>query len=102
MNLIIRKWEIDDASVMSELANNSKISDFMTNSFPSPFSYNDAVNIIKNANDDLKKSYFAIIVDDRIIGSIGYTIQSDIYRLNAEIGYWIGEPFWGKLMRLML
>jgi RimJ/RimL family protein N-acetyltransferase len=22
--------------------------------------------------------------------------QADVYRLTAEIGYWIGEPFWNK------
>lgn len=22
--------------------------------------------------------------------------QHDVYRINAEIGYWIGEPYWGK------
>ena len=20
--------------------------------------------------------------------------QSDVYRINAEVGYWIGEPYW--------
>ena len=23
-------------------------------------------------------------------------IQKDVYQKSAEIGYWIGEPFWGK------
>ena len=22
-------------------------------------------------------------------------LQTDVYRLSAEIGYWIGEPYWG-------
>ncbi|PLX05945.1 MAG: N-acetyltransferase [Marinilabiliales bacterium] len=96
MNLQLREWKVEDAKEMSELANSRKISDFMSDSFPAPFSYNDAVNIINNASNDLKKSYFAIIVDDKIVGSIGYTIQSDIHKLNAEIGYWIGELFWGN------
>ena len=27
---------------------------------------------------------------------IGLTIQKDVYKKSAEIGYWIGEPFWGN------
>ena len=26
---------------------------------------------------------------------IGLIVQKDVYRKSAEIGYWIGEPFWG-------
>jgi [ribosomal protein S5]-alanine N-acetyltransferase len=31
-----------------------------------------------------------------LAGEIGITIQEDIHRLCAEIGYFIAEPFWGK------
>jgi RimJ/RimL family protein N-acetyltransferase len=27
---------------------------------------------------------------------IGLHPQKDVYRLSAELGYWIGEPFWGN------
>lgn len=30
------------------------------------------------------------------VGNIGFTIKDDIYRFNAEIGYWLGEDFWGR------
>ena len=36
----------------------------------------------------------AITVDDGVVGGIGIVQQSDIYQLNAEIGYWLGEPYW--------
>ncbi|MFY9228802.1 MAG: GNAT family protein, partial [Bacteroidales bacterium] len=26
---------------------------------------------------------------------IGLVRQTDVYKLSAEIGYWIGEPYWG-------
>ena len=35
-------------------------------------------------------------MEGEIIGSIGLVLQSDVYKLTAEIGYWIGEPYWGK------
>ena len=31
-----------------------------------------------------------------MIGAIGIILGSDIQRLTAEIGYWLGENYWGK------
>jgi len=33
--------------------------------------------------------------DDRLIGSCGFVSQSS-ERRSAEIGYWLGRPYWGK------
>ncbi len=40
--------------------------------------------------------FFAIMYDNRLAGSIGIVSKTDIYRKNAEIGYFLGEEFWGK------
>lgn len=37
---------------------------------------------------------FAIEYEDKLVGCIGLIKQTDVYRLNAEIGYWVGEPYW--------
>src|SRR5207247_5429960 len=29
-------------------------------------------------------------------GGIGFQLQGDVERVSAEIGYWLGEPFWGR------
>ena len=29
-------------------------------------------------------------------GSIGFVVQPDVHRLSAEIGYWLGEAYWGR------
>lgn len=34
--------------------------------------------------------------DDKAIGSVGVSIGEDIYEKSAEIGYWIGESYWGQ------
>jgi RimJ/RimL family protein N-acetyltransferase len=39
---------------------------------------------------------FAIDCNGELCGLIGLILQKDVYRKSAEIGYWIGEPFWGK------
>ncbi|MFX6949463.1 GNAT family protein, partial [Acinetobacter baumannii] len=30
------------------------------------------------------------------IGGIGLILNSDVYIMSAEIGYWLAEPFWGQ------
>lgn len=35
-------------------------------------------------------------MDGQAVGNIGFTVKDDIYRFNAEIGYWVGEPYWGR------
>jgi RimJ/RimL family protein N-acetyltransferase len=39
---------------------------------------------------------FAIEVDGESVGGIGYSVGTDIERYSAEIGYWIGEAYWGR------
>ena len=31
-----------------------------------------------------------------MIGSIGINLKEDVHKYSAEIGYWLGEPFWNK------
>jgi RimJ/RimL family protein N-acetyltransferase len=38
---------------------------------------------------------FAIEYMGELAGCIGLVKQTDVYKLSAEIGYWIGEPYWG-------
>jgi len=40
--------------------------------------------------------FFAIATREEAIGGIGISINHDVHRLTAELGYWLGEPFWGK------
>lgn len=30
------------------------------------------------------------------VGAIGLTLQGDVERVSAEIGYWLGEAYWGR------
>lgn len=38
----------------------------------------------------------AVEVDGQAVGNVGFTVKEDIYRYNAEIGYWLGEDYWGR------
>jgi ribosomal-protein-alanine N-acetyltransferase len=39
---------------------------------------------------------WVIAPEDDLVGAVGLTLQEDVYRRSAEIGYWLGEPFWGR------
>ena len=55
-----------------------------------------AARLIDFANSGSDKIYRAIDVDGEAVGGIGVSVRSDIHRKNAELGYWLAEPFWGK------
>jgi len=39
---------------------------------------------------------FAIEVDGEAVGGIGLVLHQDIERCSAEIGYWLGQDYWGR------
>ena len=39
---------------------------------------------------------WALANSTEVIGGIGIHLLPDVYRQSAEIGYWLGEPFWRK------
>lgn len=96
MEFTIRPWEISDLDSLVKYANNINIAKYMTNKFPHPYTSVDGKAFIEFANSDDPVHIFAIDVDGEAVGGIGIHPQSDIYEKNAEIGYWLGQPFWGN------
>jgi RimJ/RimL family protein N-acetyltransferase len=39
---------------------------------------------------------WAIELGGEAVGCIGIELNTDVERVSAEIGYWIGETFWGR------
>ncbi|SHG25637.1 GNAT family N-acetyltransferase [Dysgonomonas macrotermitis] len=98
MECKIRHWKIEDAEDLAEALNNQKILDNLRDGIPFPYTVEDAKEYITTIlNADKEAIYaFAITADDKAIGSIGVFRQVNIHSKTAEIGYYIGEPYWGK------
>ena len=64
--------------------------------FPHPYLRGDAVRWVQHASHNLLQNVFAIVVNGNAVGSIGLVPKNDVYRKSMEIGYWLGEDFWGK------
>jgi len=96
MNIVLRKWRIEDADALSFLANNRKIADKLRDRFPHPYTRQDAVQWIGLQEAREPVTDFAVEAEGKLSGGCGLILQQDIYRCSAEIGYWVGEPYWGK------
>ncbi|MEP1096358.1 MAG: GNAT family protein [Cyclobacteriaceae bacterium] len=92
----IRKFTSKDAERMVELANNEKVSINLRDQFPFPYTLRDAKKFLKLVNSSDLIFAFAIESDGLYVGNIGLVRETDVYRKSAEIGYFIGEPYWGK------
>jgi RimJ/RimL family protein N-acetyltransferase len=95
-NCTVRSYKIQDAESLAKYANNRKVWLNLRDGFPHPYSMENAINFINRAINSQPETNFAICVDDKVVGGIGFSLHSDVERISAEIGYWLGEPFWGK------
>jgi [ribosomal protein S5]-alanine N-acetyltransferase len=94
--IILRRLSDDDKITLASLINNKKICDNLKDIVPYPYGVEDAVSFINFTKNENPHSNFAIEYEGKLCGMIGLNRQSDVYRKTAEIGYWIGEPYWNK------
>ncbi|CAN5571102.1 hypothetical protein BH18THE1_BH18THE1_05640 [soil metagenome] len=98
----LRKLSIDDAKDISQLVTHN-VSKSLWN-VPFPYTLEDALNFIDSSHKDftsLKGLNFAIEYKKnandpiRLVGIIGIK-DLDIGKKKGNLGYWIGERYWGK------
>ena len=93
---VIRPWRPGDEGSLIANANNYKIWRNMRDRFPHPYTAEDAREWIRRVGEESPCANFAIVVDGEAVGGIGLILNGDIHRCSAEIGYWLGEAFWGR------
>lgn len=77
-------------------ANNRKVWINLRDRFPHPYTTRDGYAFLKHTREQRPETAFAIVVDNQAAGGIGFQLHGDVERVSAEIGYWLGEPFWGR------
>lgn len=92
----IRSILVGDAASLARYANNRKIWLNLRDRFPHPYTLRDAVSFIEHVHEQARPTVWAIDLTGEAVGTIGIMPRSDIERVSAEIGYWLGEPFWGR------
>jgi [ribosomal protein S5]-alanine N-acetyltransferase len=92
----VRGWQKGDASSLVEHANNLNVAKYLRDRFPHPYTLKDAREFLKHTVSTNDPTNLAIEVDGCAVGAIGYVPGRDVERYSAEIGYWLGEAYWGK------
>jgi ribosomal-protein-alanine N-acetyltransferase len=92
----LRNFRQNDKFRMAELANNEKIAVNLRDAFPHPYTLSDAEEFISMCIGQEPAEVLAIEYYGEYVGNIGLHKQSDIYSKSAELGYFIGEPYWNK------
>src|SRR6266511_2216552 len=96
MKVVLREWKKSDVAALAKIANNKKIWDNVRDRLPYPYTKKDAKEWLALVKKQKTVTTFCIEADGKLAGSIGLTLKDDVYRKNAEIGYFIGEEYWGK------
>ena len=98
MQCNIREWRIEDKSRLAELLNNKKILNNLRDGIPYPYTVADAEKYISAmlSVDKTQTFSFAVTVDDKVVGSIAAYRCENILSRTAELGYYLGEAYWGK------
>ena len=94
----IREWRIEDKADLAENLNNVHVLNNLRDGLPYPYTEKDAEEYINAMlSSDKENTYaFAVTLDDQVIGSIGVFRCDNIHRRTAELGYYIGEKYWGN------
>ena len=98
MRVYIRPFRIEDAADVATALNNKNVQDNLRDGIPFPYHEQDAMDYIQTVlfSDPHTRYDFAIVADDRVVGSVGIYRLDNVHRYTAEMGYYIAEPYWGK------
>lgn len=89
--LVLRAPIRGDVPDLVKLADNKAIAARLVR-LPSPYTRADAIGFVEIFAQRADERPFAITLDDKLIGIIGLSFHEG---RPPELGYWLGEPFWG-------
>src|SRR5262245_25687820 len=90
--LVLRRPRLEDAKPVAALVGDRRIAE-NTARIPHPYGIDDARQWIGVAMS--QPATFAITIGGEVIGACGLDVLPEEGRTAAELGYWIGVPFWG-------
>lgn len=93
---VVRSWSWEDLPALVRHANNRRVWIGLRDRFPHPYSEADGRQFLDRTLTARPETNFAIEVEGEAAGGIGLVLGVDVERCSAELGYWVGEAFWGR------
>lgn len=93
---IFRPFVPSDRESLAKHADNMNVWNNVRDYFPHPYAIADADAFIAYCMGQSTQTDFAIDIAGEAVGAIGLMPRSDVQRVSAEVGYWLGEDFWGR------
>ena len=91
--IVLRSLTPADATALAAIANDASIVAFVRDVFPHPYTLSHAQEFIQITAKDTHLQSWGIFANNSLTGVISLTLQHDIYRHSAEIGFWLGSAF---------
>ena len=95
-NFKLREWKLTDITALVKHINNIKMWNNVRDGLPHPYTILDADNYIRMVQAQPYIQNFAIEVEGEAVGGVGIVPLTDVERLSAEVGYWLGESYWNR------
>jgi len=92
----LRPFRPEDAPSLAHHANDVTVWRNLRDLFPHPYSLEHASGFIAHALSQSPACHRAIAIDGQAVGSIGLKLGTDVERVSAELGYWLGAPYRGR------
>ena len=93
--LVLRPFRPGDEDELAAQADDRAVWLHLRDRFPHPYTREDAAQWITHAASRVPARELAITREGRLIGGVGCEPGSDVHRLSAEVGYWLGSAHWG-------
>ena len=92
----LRGWRDADAPSLAQLADNVEVWRHMSDRFPHPYTLEVARRWVSRGHLEFGGQNWAIALDDLAVGGAGLHPGHGEIACAAEIGYWLGQPYWGR------
>ena len=90
----LRAWTKADIPALAKHLNNKKIWDNCRDTLPYPYTEKDAEQFISFVERQSEQNNYCIEINHEAAGNISFIRGTDVERYNAELGYWLAEPYW--------
>lgn len=92
----LRAWRFDDLESLVLYGNDAGVSQGLRDRFPFPYTEADAHAYLGMVSALPVGERFAIEIDGRACGGIGIHLGEEVFKHNAEFGYWLGRVYWNN------